>query len=573
MKVSESQPVFSLELYEFGDFLLDTRKRLVRRRDGVSVALTPKVFDTLLYLVEHGGIVVDKHRLMEAVWPDAVVEENNLSQNISALRRALGETPDAHRYIVTVPGRGYRFVADVKTSAIQPKALGSGTKRTIAVLPFKPLVAEKREASLEMGMTDTLIARLSNIHEIIVSPLSAVRKYVDLDQKPICAGRELEAESVLEGYVEKANHRIRVTVRLLDVSTGSCLWSGIFDEKFTNIFDVQDAISERVVAALTLPVSTQERKQLTRRYTENVKAYDFYLMGRHCWNKVVPLEIQKSIGFFKQALELDPNYALAYEGLAGAYRSLAIASDARPKEAFRKAKAAAQRAIEIDEQLPLPHAYLAFIHFWFDWDWAAAEKEARRAIECDPHSAPAYLAYAHLLSDLGRHEEAIAAQARARELEPLSLIINAMEGQFFYHAGRDEEANACLLRTLELEPRFWIAHLVLGKIHLRQRRYAEAIACFKKARQFSGDNSEAISMIGYALAQSGHDAGARGLLGQLQASEKYVPPYNIAVIYNGLGETGNALDWLERACEHRDVRLSFLRVDPKWESTAHASPL
>lgn len=565
MKVSEDS-IASSQTYEFGDFLLDAGKRLVRRRHGAVVRLTPKVFDTLLYLVQHRGVVVDKDRLMAAIWPDAVVEENNLNQNISTLRRVFGETPGSHRYIVTVPGHGYRFVAEVKASENLTSPGSLAGQRTFAVLPFKPLVAENRDAALEMGMADTLIARLSNIREIIVRPLSAVRKYVELDQEPLLAGRELEAQSVLEGCIQKSSDNIRVTVRLLDVASGSCLWAGRFNEKFTDIFAVQDVISEKVVSALALPLSAEERTRLTRRYTENVKAYDLYLMGRHSWNKVVPPEIQKSIDCFNQALELDPNYALAYGGLAEAYASLPITSDVPPREAAPKAKTAAQRAIEIDEQLSHPHAYLAFIHFWFDWDWAAAEKEARRAIECEPHSAFAHLAVAHLFSDLGRHEEALAEQARARQLEPLSLLINALEGQFFYYAGRDEEATACLLRTLELESHFWIAHLTLGKVHLRQGKYADAIACFQRARQFSGDNSETISMIAYAMAQSGDQAGARAVLNELKARARYVPPHNIAMIYNGLGEMEEALEWLEEAYEDRDVRLSFLRVDPKWDS-------
>lgn len=555
-------------IYEFGDFRLDPANHQLTHRDGIAVHLKPRVFETLHFLVEHPGVLLEKERLLKALWPDSIVEENNLTQNISVLRRVFGDTPQAHRFIATVPNVGYRFVAEVNKIA---SATGNGlppAPRTLAVLPFKPLVAEDHDLALELGMADTLIVRLSNIREIVVRPLGEVRKYVELDQEPRLAGRELGAETVIDGCIQKAEGNMRVTVRLLDVASGRGLWSGSFNEKFTNIFDVQDAISEKVVSALSLKLSQEERSRLTKRYTENVKAYNLYLLGRHRWNKITPPEIQKSIDSFQQALELDPDYALAHAGLAEAYYSLPITSDVPPRKAFPRAKAAAQRAIEIDDTLSQPHGCLSFVHFWFDWDWTAAEREARRAIELDPHSAFAHLAYAHLLSDLGRHAQALAEIARARELEPLSLIINAIEGQCYYYAGRDNEARATLRRTLEIEPHFWVAHLTLGKVHLRQRKYEEATAAFTRARQFSGDNSEAVSMVGYTHAQAGDEAGAQAIIDELKASaaHKYIPPHNVAMIYSGLGCKDEAFEWLEKAYEDRDVRLSFLRVDPKWDT-------
>src|SRR5437764_1931083 len=247
-------PTPQAHVYEFGDFRLDTSKRLLLRGRGEVVPLTPKVFDTLLYLVERGGAVVDKDELMRVIWPDTVVEENNLNQNSSALRPALGESRGEHRYILTVPGRGYRFVADVKrqvdagpTAATPP----ASTIRNLAVLPFTPLVAENRDAALELGMADALIARLGS-GEIIVRPINSVRKYVELDQDPLAAGRELGVESVLDGSIQRWGDYIRVTVRLVNVPTGASLWTGTFDERFTNIFAVQDAIAEKVAGALAL---------------------------------------------------------------------------------------------------------------------------------------------------------------------------------------------------------------------------------------------------------------------------------------------------------------------------------
>ncbi len=219
------------QVYEFGDFRIDTGRRLLLASNGLTRALAPKAFDTLLYMVEHSDVLLDKETLIKAIWPDTVVEENNLNQNISILRRVLGGSRQEHRYIVTVPGRGYRFVASVRTHSTSTTAVSVGTIKSLAVLPFQPLVTDDRDASLEMGMADTLIARLSSIGEMIVRPISSVRKYAELAQDALTAGRELEVESVLEGSLQRQGNKIRVTVRLLNVSSGVSLWAGTFDEE------------------------------------------------------------------------------------------------------------------------------------------------------------------------------------------------------------------------------------------------------------------------------------------------------------------------------------------------------
>src|SRR6185295_18051645 len=295
------------KIYEFDDFRLDADKRVLLRR-GEPVPLTPRVFDTLLYFVQHHDRLIAKDELMRAIWPDSFVEENNLNQNVSTLRRALGK----HRYIVTVPGSGYRFAAEVKTingSAGSASVVGAQA-RTIAVLPFKPIVEPGRDEALELGMADTLIARLSNSGKLIVRPLSSVRRYGGLEQDPQDAGRELGVEVVLDGSLQRSADRIRLTARLINVVDGASMWVGTFDEKATDVFAVQDAISERVASALAVPLSGEERQHLTKRYTENIEAYDLYLKGRYYWNKLIPQEVRRSIQFFQQAIDLDPTYAL-----------------------------------------------------------------------------------------------------------------------------------------------------------------------------------------------------------------------------------------------------------------------
>jgi TolB-like protein len=293
-----------------------------------------------------------------------------------------------------------------------------GEKR-IAVLPFKPLVAENRDQILELGMADTLITKLSNSRKVIVPSLNSVRKYNNLEQDPVLAGRELQANSVLEGNVQKVGDRIRVTARLINVADGSSLWAETFDEKFTDLFAVQDVISQKVADALALRLSGEEKNRLTKRYTENLAAYQLYLTGRYHAALLTPPEIREAMRFYQQAIDLDPSYALAYFGLAEANRSLAINADVPSRDCLPQAKAAANKALEIDESLAEAHASLSFSLIWFDWDWSGAEKEAKRAILLNPNSAMAHFSYAHVLSALGRHDEAVREGARAVELEPV----------------------------------------------------------------------------------------------------------------------------------------------------------
>ena len=554
------------DIYEFDDFRLDAVKRVLLRR-GELLPLTPRVFDTLLYFVRLHGRVIKKDELMRAIWPDSFVEENNLNQNVSTLRRALGK----HRYIVTVPGSGFRFAAEVKIISGPAESVSAEgiQAKTIAVLPFKPIVELGRDEALELGMADTLIARLSNSsRKLIVRPLSSVRRYGGLEQDPQAAGRELGVEAVLDGSLQRSADRIRLTARLINVVDGASLWVGTFDEKATDVFAVQDAISERVAGALALSLSSEERRGLNKRYTENLEAYDLFLKGRYCWNKLIPPEVRKSIQFFQQAIDLDPTYALAYAGIAEAYRSFPISSDVPPDDAFPLAHAAAAKALEIDESLADVHATLSILHSWYDWDWASAEREAKRALILNPNSSEAHRAYAMLLSTLGRQKEAIAAAARARELDPLALLTRTHESLFLYYDGRNDEAREKLLKTLEIDPTFWIALLTLAKIYIRQGKYGEAIAELTKAGNSSGSNTQTISLIGYASALSDDRGHARAVLDQLKAlsKQRYVPPYNIAMVHNGLGEEEDALTWLERAHKQRDVLLSaFITVDPSWK--------
>ena len=641
--------------YEFGDFRLDTSKRLLLQRDGGQIPLTPKVFDTLLYLVEHAGKIIEKDELMSAIWADTIVEENNLSQNISILRRVLGEKRGEHRFIATIPGHGFKFVAEVSDLSVptsgflsEPSAVADGlnakelqisndklqienqsgisnlkleipdlklknkdqkpktenrnTKRfgfvalivssvlalgylgfylwrentkpiarapikTVAVLPFKPLVLENRDEAWEMGMADTLISRLGGNREIVVRPLSSVRKYGNLEQDALTAGHALDVEALLDGSFQRWGDKIRVNARLIKVADGTLLWTGTFDEKFTDVFVVQDAISNRVASALEFQLGGDEKNGIGKSYTKNAEAYDLYLRGRYYAFKITEPEIRKAIAFYGQAIELDLTYALAYAGMADAYRTLAITTHAPSKEVCPQAKSLALQALEIDANLTEAHIVLGWIAFWYEWDWNAAESELKRAIELAPNNSDAHRAYAHLLSNSGRHTEAVAMGRRARELDPLSLITNALEGQFLFYAGRTNEAIARYDKTLEIEPNFWVLHNHLGRVYTHQGRYTEAITALTKAKELSAGSTEPITQLGYALAKSGNREKAQATLADLKslANKRHVPAYNFAMIYNGLGEKEEALNYLEKSFEEREVQLTFIKVDTRWD--------
>jgi serine/threonine-protein kinase len=550
-------------IYSFHNFRVDTLRRVLWQ-DKKSVPITPRLFEALVHLVQHHDRVVTKEELLHTIWPNVFVEENNLTQSISGLRRILGERKGENRFIVTVAGHGYRFTAPVKISSNETQPVETAT--TIAVLPFKPLIEKDRDEALELGMADALIMRLTDSNQTIVRPLTSVRRFTSLEQDAQDAGRELDVETVLDGSIQRAADRLRVNARLTNVVDGKCLWSGTFDERFTDVFSVQDAISQRVATALKLSFSGEG---LSKRSTASSGAYELYLQGRYHWNRLVPTEVRKSIEFYEKAIEIDPAYALAYTGLAGAYISLPISSDVPPAESFPHAKTAAQKALSIDESLADAHAYLAFVKFWFDWDWESAESELKRALVLNPNSAEAHRAYGILLSQLGRFEESIARGERARQLDPLALITRANEGMFLYLGGYLVEAEERLHSTLELEPNFWIALLALGKLYVQQARYEAAVEVFTKAARFCGGSTQPLGMLGFVYGLSGNHAGARAIIAELEsmAERRYVPPYNFAIVFHGLDDRAQTFSWLERAYDARDVLLAaFINTEPFWRS-------
>ena len=572
-------------IYEFGPFRLDSGTRRLLR-DGQPVAITAKAFDALLALVENYGRLVEKDELMRWLWPDTIVEEANLTQTIFILRKVLGESPGEQNYIATIPRRGYQLVAPVREAPLtdRPAAVRSsplaaveiGTTsvrseaalpmRSLAVLPFTSLAPGGFDEYLGLGMADALITRLGNIRQIVVRSTSAVRRYVGVSPDAVSAARELSVDAVLEGSVQRAGERIRVSVQLISVQNASPIWGDRFDEKFTDIFSLEDSISQRIAGALSATLTREEKRRLTKRYTEDPVAYESYLKGRFHWNRRTEGDLKKAIAHFERATEHDPNYALAYSGLADCYTLLGSAGyDAEtPHEALAKARGAAMKALEIDQDLAEAQTSLGLVRFRMDWDWLGAEVAFRRALELNSGYASALHFLSLLLSALGRADEAIASIKRAREFDPLSLIIGTAVGRVHHFARQYDTAIEECRKTLELDAAFAGAHLDLGLALLQKSMFGEAIGELRQALTLSAGRSIALAVLGYAYALAGDRAAGLQMLDQLhdRARRYDISSLHVAYVHVGLGNVDQAFEWLEKSYQERAGLLVFLKVEP-----------
>lgn len=556
--------------YEFGPFRIDMERYLLLR-DDESIPLSPKVFETLLYLVEHRGQVGKKDEIISGVWPDTFVEEGNLAQNIFLLRKALGEEKNEHRYIVTIPGVGYRFVAPVKEYVSEKPKIETDSGKpvgSIAVLPFKNLAGDEddNDRFLGPGLADALIMRLSSIRHVKVRPTSAVLQYARLKQDPLAIGRDLNVDALLDGVYLREADKVRVSVQLVSVKDGITLWAAKFDEKLTDIFAIQDSISEQVVRALALQLSGDEQRQIKHNYTYNPEAFQLFIKGRYYWNQRTAEGLKRALDCAQQAIAMDPTYAPAYVGLADAYNLLGAQHNVLPpRESFPRARAAAERALEIDERLAEAYVSLAFIKCVFEWDWPAAEESYLKAIELKPNYPTAHHWYGELLTTLARFEEAYVELQKAQEFDPLSLAINVDLAASYYYSRQYDRSERQLLNLLELNPNFIRAHVILGKVYEQKGDYEKALLRLEQAAEFSGDDPVTTSALAHALASSGEAHEARKRLAQLQsiASQRYVSACHIACIHIALGQNDLAYKWLATALDNRDIELVFLKVNPQ----------
>jgi TolB-like protein/Flp pilus assembly protein TadD len=439
---------------------------------------------------------------------------------------------------------------------------------SVAVLPFENKSSDADTDYLSDGLAESLIYRLSQIPNLKVSPTSSVFRYKGKETDAKVVANELGVDAVMTGRIVQRGDNLTISVELVDVRNNKSLWGEKYERKMSELLATQREIAAEITNKLQLKLSGEGEQKLAKKYTDNNEAYQLYLKGRYHLLKLQPSETNKAISFYQQAIAIDPNYALAYVGLASAYRSLAVAGEMPATEFFPKAKAAATKAIEIDDTLAEAYAALGYVIFRYDWNWNEAENKCERALELDPNSAEAHETYAHLLSSTARHAEALAEIKRARELDPLNLRIGVVEAQFLIYAGQADEALFRSQKIFELDPEFSFAHSFASSAYIEKGMYPEAIAEARKGRVLSGGRSHAIAFEGYALAKTGKQAEARAVLDELLklSTERYVPPYPVALVYNGLGERDKTFEWLEKGYQHRDARMMFLKVEPKWNN-------
>ncbi|HXG91572.1 MAG TPA: protein kinase [Blastocatellia bacterium] len=438
---------------------------------------------------------------------------------------------------------------------------------SIAVLPFLNASGDADTEYLSDGVTESIINNLSRLPRLRVMARSTVFRYKGREIDPLKVGRELNVRALLTGRVLQRGDLLIIKAEMVDTSDGAQVWGEQYNRQLSDIFAIEEEISNVISEKLKLKLTGPQRKQLTRRYTENTEAYQLYLKGRFYWNKRTEESLKRGIEYFNQAIETDPNYALAYAGVADSYNILASYSALAPKDAFPRAKAAATRALELDEKLAEAHASLAFALFGYDWNWAEAEKQFKRAIQLSPNYANGHHWYAVFLAPMERFDEAFVEINRAQELDPLSLPINTSVGWLFHLARRFDEAITVYQKTLEIEPGFGLAHRRLAQTYEQVGKHAEAEAEFQAAEKCSGEDAELIAARGHFYAKTGEQDKARRELARLNemAASRYVPAYLIARIHIALGEMDEAFKLLNAACEERYGYLIYLKADPVFD--------
>jgi TolB-like protein/DNA-binding winged helix-turn-helix (wHTH) protein/Flp pilus assembly protein TadD len=604
--------------YVFEGFRLDLARRRLTDPDGGTLSLSARAYDVLAHLVENRARVVSKDELLRTVWSRVVVEENNLNQAIYNIRKVLGDSRDTPRFIVTVAGRGYQFIADtrpdagdavsaaaavaetpapatVSTPAPVPAPvqhsrrwllaaggaalaglagaaywLGrpSGTRglpSSVAVLPFKPLVESAANEAIELGITESMINRLSELPGVVVSPLSSVRRFSGQAVDAREAGRTLRVAAVLDGHVQVDRDRLRLTARLIDVNDGRSLWAGSFNERLDDFFSVQQSLANQVVQALSLELSDAQRSRLARRDTADAEAWQLYLNGRYHWDRKTEDGILRSIEFYQAAATRDPQFALPHAGLADAYAVLGVFSLRPPAAVFPLSRSAAERAVELDGQLSEAHASLGHVATQFDRHWREGERLYRQALGLRPTYAQAvmWLANNHLMQ--GRVPEALSEARQAQLLEPMSLTFAANVGMVLSYAGRLDAALDQLAGLVEAAPESPVARHHLARLHVFRDEPGAAIRLLEG---FAARAPGGLANLGRAYALAGRTDDARAQIVQLQTlgAEGLGVGYDVALVHAALGEREPALAALEQSLTDHSQMVGFINVDPGFDA-------
>src|SRR6266404_699306 len=565
----------------FGVFELDPRSGELLRQ-GAKVNLQDQPFQVLMLLLERPGEVVTREELSKRLWPEDIFVDfdRGLNKAVNKLRVALRDDAEKPRYIETLPQRGYRFIAPVKNQApirdhlqLQPPP----RINSLAVLPLDNLSGDPAEEYFSDGMTEELICAVARIASLRVISRTSIMLYKGSRKSLPAIAKDLGVDAVVEGSVARSEQKVRITAQLIYAPEDRHLWAGRYERDLRDILQLQAEIANTIASQIQKMVDPKRVLPNPARQVQP-QAYEACLRGNFYRDKMTPPDLEKSIGFYTQAIELDPAYAQAYGDLSQSYFYFGVFGMRRPREIFPKARVNAVKALELDETVTAAHNSLAAIHILYDWDWAAAEAESRRAVELSPNDSITHAHFADYMSIRGRHDEAIAEFRRVRELDPISCEYHRWLALILYRARRYDESMSQCQNSLEICPHdvntLWFLALSLEQ----QGRLPKAIAKLHEAVSLSGGSNHR-ALLGRAYALAGETTKATNILEELKAlsEQEYVSPFDIAVVYLGLGDRDSAFQWLEEAYQQRVFRIieltmpmfDDLRSDSRWQDLVH----
>ena len=570
--MSGSSP--AAQVLRFDVFELDTRAGELRKR-GVRLRLHGQPLQILQTLLTHAGDLVTREELRAQVWQaDTFVDfDHSLHNAIARLRETLGDSAETPRYIETLPRRGYRFIApvdEVHSATATPQVARNAKSdrrliQSLAVLPLQDLSGDPAQDYFGDGMTEALITSLAKIKALRVISRTSAMCYKGARKSLPQIGRELNVDAVIEGSVLRSGERVRITAQLIHAAGDQHLWAESYERDFRDILSLQSEIARQVANAVKVILTPEEQVRLGSARQVNPEAHEWYLKARYHWNKRTEENVKKAISYFHRAIDSDPSYADGYVGLADSYNILGYYNALPPVDAYPKGKAAALRALELDSSLGEAHASLGVVKRDFEWDWPSAEVEFQRAIELNPGCVEAYHWRGTLLSMLGRHADALRLKTKALAIDPLSVVVRTDLARMLYFARDYDQSLEQYQAALDLDPNFASARLWLAHVYEQKGRFEQAISELTKGVNLSGDSTFALAKLGHGLARAGKETEARSVLDQLtaQSEQRYVSPYDIAMIHVGLQQNDEAFVWLHRALEQRSIWLGYLNVEPQ----------
>ena len=574
--MSTSSP--STRVLRFDTFELDLRSAELRKQ-GVKLRLQGQPLQLLAILLTGAGNLVTHEELRSQLWPaDTFVDFNHSLHNaIGRIRETLGDSADNPRYIETLPRRGYRFIARVDEISSDDSA-GQSFRRSgtvdqpaihaLAVLPLEDLSGEPGQEYFADGMTEALITTLAKIKALRVISRTSAMRYKRVRKSLPQIARELHVDAVIEGSVLRSGDRVRITAQLIHARSDQHLWAESYERDYRDILSLQSAIALEIAGQVKIILTPEDRSRLVTSRQVNPQAHELYLKARYHWSKRTEQSVKKSVAYFLRAIDQDPTYAHGYAGLADAYNILGYYNMLSPQEAYPKAKAAALQALELDASLGEPHATLGVIKRDFEWDWPGAEQQFQRSIHLNPGYAQAHHWRATLLSMLGSHTEALSEKSKALEMDPLSVVIRSDLARIFYFARDYQRSLEEFQASLDMDPNFATAHLWLAHVYEQEALYAKAISELQIGMRLSNDSTYALAKLGHCYGLSGRSSKAHAILKKIRtlSQQQYVSPYDVGMIYVGLGQIDDAFLWLERAFAQRSLWLGYLNVEPQLDT-------